>query len=135
MISTSARLAEEVSSEIARQLDTLPTADIASVAWRDHGEIKVVADDQQALIEADALAAEHVEVHTADPSFYLERLRNYGSLFLGPETTVAYGDKTIGTNHILPTAGAARYTGGLWVGKFLNLRPSHISAAVRRPAG
>jgi sulfopropanediol 3-dehydrogenase len=119
LISTSSELADAVRAELERQLATLPTADIASVAWRDHGEIRVLADDEEALRVADELAAEHVEVHTADPGLYLERLRNYGSLFLGPETTVAYGDKTIGTNHILPTAGAARYTGGLWVGKFL----------------
>jgi len=119
LITTSSALAAAVNGEIDRQLRDLPTADIAAVAWRDHGTIEVVADDEAALRSAERAAAEHVEVHTAAPRFYLERLRNYGSLFLGPETTVAYGDKTIGTNHILPTAGAARYTGGLWVGKFL----------------
>jgi sulfopropanediol 3-dehydrogenase len=119
LITTSSALAAAVNAEIDRQLRELPTADIAGVAWRDHGTIEVVADDEAALRSAEHAAAEHVEVHTAAPGFYLERLRNYGSLFLGPETTVAYGDKTIGTNHILPTAGAARYTGGLWVGKFL----------------
>ena len=119
LITTSSALAAAVNGEIDRQLRDLPTADIAAVAWRDHGTSEVVADDEAALRSAERAAAEHVEVHTAAPRFYLERLRNYGSLFLGPETTVAYGDKTIGTNHILPTAGAARYTGGLWVGKFL----------------
>jgi sulfopropanediol 3-dehydrogenase len=74
---------------------------------------------EQAVTEADELAFEHVEIHTREPRFFLDRMRNYGTLFLGENTTVAYGDKTIGTNHILPTAGAARYTGGLWVGKFL----------------
>jgi sulfopropanediol 3-dehydrogenase len=119
LISLSERLSQAVGEEVERQLQTLPTADVASVAWRDHGRIINVADSAEALRVADELAAEHVEVQTEDPDLYLERLRNYGSLFLGPETTVAYGDKTIGTNHILPTAGAARYTGGLWVGKFL----------------
>jgi sulfopropanediol 3-dehydrogenase len=119
LISTSAELSAAVSEQIDEQMRVLPTADVASVSWRDHGAIITVASDEEALRAAEDLAAEHVEVQTADPDWYLERLRNYGSLFLGPETTVAYGDKTIGTNHILPTAGAARYTGGLWVGKFL----------------
>ncbi|MDQ6637977.1 MAG: histidinol dehydrogenase [Candidatus Dormibacteraeota bacterium] len=119
LLTTSEKLAEAVTGEVERQLTDLPTADVASVAWRDRGEIRVVAGREEAAREADELAFEHVEVHTKDPRWYLHRLRNYGSLFLGPETTVAYGDKTIGTNHILPTAGAARYTGGLWVGKFL----------------
>jgi sulfopropanediol 3-dehydrogenase len=119
LVTTSAKLAAEAELEVARQLESLPTRDVAGAAWRDHGEIRVVADDEEALSEADALAFEHVEVQTRDPGWYLERLRNYGSLFLGETTTVAYGDKTIGTNHILPTARAARYTGGLWVGKYL----------------
>ena len=119
LVTTSPQLARDVEREIARQLETLPTADIASAAWRDCGEIRVVADDEDALAETDALAFEHVEVHTGDPDWYLARLRNYGSLFLGETTTVAYGDKTTGTNHILPTGRAARYSGGLWVGKYL----------------
>ena len=119
LVTTSMQLAREVEREISRQLDSLPTADVASAAWHERGEIRVVADDAEALREADALAFEHVEVHTRDPDWYLARLRNYGSLFLGETTTVAYGDKTIGTNHILPTGRAARYTGGLWVGKYL----------------
>jgi sulfopropanediol 3-dehydrogenase len=119
LVTTSRRLARDVEREIARQLENLPTADVAAAAWRECGEIRVVADDDEALGEADALAFEHVEVHTRDPDWYLARLRNYGSLFLGETTTVAYGDKTIGTNHILPTGRAARYTGGLWVGKYL----------------
>lgn len=119
LITTSTRLAEQVEAEVARQLAILPTADIAGVAWADHGRVMVVADDDEACRAADEIAFEHVEVQTADPSWYLERLRNYGSLFLGAETTVAFGDKGIGTNHILPTARSARYTGGLWVGKFL----------------
>ena len=119
LVTTSPQLARDVEREIARQLGTLPTADVASAAWRDRGEIRVVADDDEALGETDALAFEHVEVHTRDPDWYLARLRNYGSLFLGDTTTVAYGDKTTGTNHILPTGRTARYTGGLWVGKYL----------------
>ena len=97
----------------------LPTADVAGVAWRDYGEIILVDSIDEAVAEADRVAAEHVEVLTRDPRYFLERMRNYGALFLGPETNVAYGDKVIGTNHTLPTMGAARYTGGLWVGKFL----------------
>ncbi|MBV9681459.1 MAG: histidinol dehydrogenase [Solirubrobacterales bacterium] len=119
LISLSEPLSQAVGEEVERLLQTLPTADVASVAWRDHGRIITVADSAEALRVADELAAEHVEVQTEDTGLYLEQLHNYGSLFLGPETTVAYGDKTIGTNHILPTARAARYTGGLWVGKFL----------------
>ena len=119
LLTTSWKLAGDVEREIASQLESLPAADVASVAWRDYGEIRVVGDDEEARREADDLAFEHVEVHTHDPDWYLARLRNYGSLFLGETTTVAYGDKTIGTNHILPTGRAARYTGGLWVGKYL----------------
>jgi sulfopropanediol 3-dehydrogenase len=120
LITTSAQLAEAVESEIERQLDAgLATAETARQALRDHGATYVVATPEEAVARADELAYEHVEVLTAEPRWYLERLRNYGALFLGEGTTVAYGDKTIGTNHILPTAGAARYTGGLWVGKFM----------------
>jgi sulfopropanediol 3-dehydrogenase len=104
---------------ISRQIDELPTRAIAAHAWDDYGEVIVCDSDQEAVREADRLAAEHVEVHTNHPDWYLENLTNYGSLFLGNHTTVPYGDKGIGTNHVLPTAGAARYTGGLWVGKFL----------------
>ena len=98
---------------------TLPTADVAGVAWRDYGEVILCADDDEMVAEADRIAAEHVEVLTREPRRWLDRLKNYGALFLGPETNVSYGDKVIGTNHTLPTKGAARYTGGLWVGKFL----------------
>ena len=119
LVTTSQRLADDVTREVTRQLAGLPTADVAAAAWRDHGEIRVVADDDEALRAVDELAFEHVEVHTRDPERFLAGLRNYGSLFLGETTTVAYGDKTIGTNHILPTGRAARYTGGLWVGKYL----------------
>ena len=119
LITTSAALAQATLAEVARQLTVLPTADIASVSWRDYGQIILVESDAEAVVEADRLAFEHVEVLTARPRYFLERLTNYGALFLGKETNVAYGDKVIGTNHTLPTRGAARYTGGLWVGKFL----------------
>jgi sulfopropanediol 3-dehydrogenase len=119
LVTTSRALGEETLRQVAVQLESLSTADIAARAWEDFGEIVVVASDEEALELADAYAYEHVEIHTADPRWYLDRMRNYGALFLGEATTVAYGDKTIGTNHILPTRGAARYTGGLWVGKFL----------------
>jgi sulfopropanediol 3-dehydrogenase len=119
LVTTSRTLAQETLRQIAVQLESLPTAEIAARAWEDYGEVIVVASDDEALAAADAYAFEHVEIQTADPRWYLERMSNYGALFLGEATTVAYGDKTIGTNHILPTGGAARYTGGLWVGKFL----------------
>jgi sulfopropanediol 3-dehydrogenase len=119
LVTTSTELGGAVEQELKRQLENLPTADVAAAAWRERGEIRVVADDDEAVGILDELAFEHVEVHTRDPDWFLGRLRNYGSLFLGETTTVAYGDKTIGTNHILPTGRAARYTGGLWVGKYL----------------
>jgi sulfopropanediol 3-dehydrogenase len=119
LITTSRTLAQALPAEIERQLKVLPTADVAGVAWRDYGEIIVVDNDEEAVREADRVAAEHVEVLTRNPRWYLERMKNYGALFLGPETNVSYGDKVIGTNHTLPTRGAARYTGGLWVGKFM----------------
>jgi sulfopropanediol 3-dehydrogenase len=119
LITTSRALAEALPAEIERQLKVLPTADVAGVAWRDYGEIIVVENREEAVREADRVAAEHVEVLASDPRWFLERMKNYGALFLGPETNVSYGDKVIGTNHTLPTRGAARYTGGLWVGKFM----------------
>ncbi|QRG67166.1 histidinol dehydrogenase [Brevibacillus choshinensis] len=119
LITTSEELAHETIKEIERQLEVLPTADVARVSWRDYGVIILVEDEQEALVEANRLAFEHVEILTKDPDFFLNNMTNYGCLFLGPETNVAYGDKVIGTNHTLPTKGAARYTGGLWVGKFL----------------
>jgi len=118
-ITTSQQIADALPAEIERQLEVLPTADVAGVAWRDYGEIILVDSLDEAVQEADRVAAEHVEILTRNPRFFLERMRNYGALFLGPETNVSYGDKVIGTNHTLPTLGAARYTGGLWVGKFL----------------
>ncbi|PIC73732.1 histidinol dehydrogenase [Sporosarcina sp. P17b] len=119
LITTSEELAHETIKEIARQLETLPTADVASVSWEDYGQILVVDSIEEARVEADRLAFEHVEILTENPDYFLENMTNYGCLFLGPETNVAYGDKVIGTNHTLPTKGAARYTGGLWVGKFI----------------
>jgi sulfopropanediol 3-dehydrogenase len=119
LITTSEKLARSLPAEIERQLRVLPTSEIASVSWRDYGQIILVADLDEAVREADRLAYEHVEILTRNPRYFLERMRNYGSLFLGPETNVAYGDKVIGTNHTLPTRRAARYTGGLWVGKFM----------------
>jgi sulfopropanediol 3-dehydrogenase len=119
LITTSEKLAEETLIEIENQLQTLPTADVARVSWDDYGQILLVDSIEEACVEADRLAFEHVEILTEDPNYFLENMTNYGCLFLGPETNVAYGDKVIGTNHTLPTKGAARYTGGLWVGKFI----------------
>jgi sulfopropanediol 3-dehydrogenase len=115
----SEHFARKCEAEIERQLQQLPTRDIAELSWRGNGRIYVADDREEAAAIADDYAPEHIEIHTDDPDYYLQNLRNYGSLFLGPETTVAYGDKCIGTNHILPTSRSARYTGGLWVGKFL----------------
>jgi sulfopropanediol 3-dehydrogenase len=119
LITTSRELAQAIPAEIDRQLKVLPTAEVAGAAWCDYGEIILVDSDEEAVIEADKQAAEHVEILTRDPRWFLDRMTNYGSMFMGPETNVSYGDKVIGTNHTLPTKGAARYTGGLWVGKFL----------------
>ena len=119
LLTTSGRIASQIEAEIARQLETLPTADIARVSWRDHGQVILCDTDEEMLAEANRIASEHVQVMTKNPRWFLEHMQNYGALFLGPRTNVAFGDKVIGTNHTLPTKGAARYTGGLWVGKFL----------------
>jgi sulfopropanediol 3-dehydrogenase len=119
LITTSRAIAEETLREIERQLKILPTADAAGQSWNELGEVILVADDLEMLKVSDQIASEHLEVQTRDPRWYLERLTNYGSLFLGHNATVVYGDKGIGTNHVLPTIRAARYTGGLWVGKFI----------------
>ncbi|CAM3488908.1 histidinol dehydrogenase [Aeromicrobium ponti] len=119
LITTSEQLAKDTLAEIKRQLKVLPTGDVARVAWEDNGIIILVDSLEEAVAEADKLAYEHVEILTEDPQYFLDNMTNFGALFLGPETNVAYGDKVIGTNHTLPTKGAARYTGGLWVGKFI----------------
>jgi sulfopropanediol 3-dehydrogenase len=119
LLTTSEKLARETMTEVERLLPSLPTAEFASVSWRDYGEVIVCDSDEEMVREADRIASEHVQVMTRDPQYFLKNMHNYGSLFLGPRTNVAYGDKVIGTNHTLPTGRAARYTGGLWVGKFI----------------
>jgi sulfopropanediol 3-dehydrogenase len=119
LITNSEKLARATMAEVERLLAIMPTADAAGKAWADFGEVILCADEDEMVREADRVASEHVQVMTRDPDYFLARMRNYGSLFLGPRTNVAYGDKVIGTNHTLPTKKAARYTGGLWVGKFL----------------
>lgn len=119
LLTNSEKLARDTMREVERQLLTLETAEVAGVAWRECGTV-IVCDTIDEMVEvADGIASEHVQVMTRDPQYFLENMRNYGALFLGPETNVSYGDKVIGTNHTLPTRLAARYTGGLWVGKFL----------------
>jgi sulfopropanediol 3-dehydrogenase len=119
LITNSEKLARDTMQEIERLLKILPSADLAGQSWKDYGEIIVCDSPEEMLVEADKLASEHVQVMTEDPDYFLNNMTNYGSLFLGPRTNVAYGDKVIGTNHTLPTKKAARYTGGLWVGKFI----------------
>jgi sulfopropanediol 3-dehydrogenase len=115
----SEKFARETLREVEKQLAVLPTRDIAQQSWNLHGKLYVAESVDEAIALSDDYAPEHLELHVTDPDFYFQRLRNYGSLFIGEETTVAYGDKSIGTNHILPTSRSARYTGGVWVGKFL----------------
>ena len=119
LLTTSEKLARETMAEIERLLQILPTADIARRAWESFGEVIVAEDDEEMLAIANDLAFEHVQVMTKDPDYFLKHMRNFGALFLGPRTNVSFGDKVIGTNHTLPTKKAARYTGGLWVGKFI----------------
>ena len=119
LLTTSERLARDTMAEVERLLQILPTAAIARQAWDTHGAVVVAGDDAEMVAVADRIASEHVQVMTRDPDYFLANMTNYGALFLGPRTNVAYGDKAIGTNHTLPTRRAARYTGGLWVGKFL----------------
>jgi sulfopropanediol 3-dehydrogenase len=119
LLTNSEKLARDTMNEVERLLKILPTADAAGLAWKDYGEVIVCDDEAEMVREADRIASEHVQVMTRDPDYFLDNMKNYGSLFLGSRTNVAYGDKVIGTNHTLPTKKAARYTGGLWVGKFL----------------
>lgn len=119
LLTNSEKLARDTMAEIERLLTILPTAAVAAQAWRDYGEVIVCDSIDEMVAEADRIASEHVQVMTRDPDLFLARMTNYGALFLGPRTNVSYGDKVIGTNHTLPTRGAARYTGGLWVGKFM----------------
>jgi histidinol dehydrogenase/sulfopropanediol 3-dehydrogenase len=121
LITTDRRLAEETVKEVARQLESLSTAATAGESWSNYGEV-VLCDDEVAMIRySDHIAAEHLEVHTADPRAFAAKLRNYGSLFIGPNASVVYSDKCVGTNHTLPTLGAGRYTGGLWVGSYVKI--------------
>jgi sulfopropanediol 3-dehydrogenase len=119
LLTNSEKLAKDTMQEVERQLKILSTGEIAGQAWRDHGEVIVCDTHQEMLQVANELAFEHVQVMTKNTDFYKENMQNFGALFLGPETNVSYGDKCIGTNHTLPTKKAARYTGGLWVGKFI----------------
>jgi len=119
LLTNSRKLAEDTIAEVQRLLTILPTASVAAKAWEEYGEVIVCETLDEMVAEADRIASEHVQVMTSDPDYFLNNMTNYGALFLGPRTNVAYGDKVIGTNHTLPTLKAARYTGGLWVGKFL----------------
>ena len=123
LITTSRQLAEDVMAQMDRHINALPeiAKNAASMAWRDYGEVILCNSDDEVASISDEYAAEHLEVHTAKDAWYKNRLKNYGSLFVGEETTVTYGDKCSGTNHILPTKGAAHYTGGLSVHKFLKI--------------
>ena len=119
LLTNSEKLAQDTMAEVERQLTILPTADVARVAWDEYGQV-IVCDSYEEMVEvADDIASEHVQVMTKDPDYFLNNMTNYGALFLGEKTNVSYGDKVIGTNHTLPTKKAARYTGGLWVGKFI----------------
>mgnify|MGYP001254915385 FL=1 len=119
LLTNSNELAVDTLKQVERQLEIMPTAEVAGRAWADFGSVLVCETLEEMVIEADQLAYEHVQIMTKDPDYIAEKMTNYGALFLGARTNVSYGDKVIGTNHTLPTAGAARYTGGLWVGKFM----------------
>jgi sulfopropanediol 3-dehydrogenase len=119
LISLSEELALATIEEVEKHLKVMPTADLARISWDTYGQVIVVDSYKEAVVEADKIASEHVEILTKNPRYFLDHMHSYGALFLGPETNVAYGDKVIGTNHTLPTKGAGRYTGGLWVGKFI----------------
>jgi len=119
LVTTSEALGQAVIEHVERILPGMPTKDYAEPAWRDFGQVLVVDDLNEAYRVADGFAAEHVQVLTREPRAALDAMHDYGALFLGEQTCVSYGDKVIGTNHVLPTLGAARYTGGLWVGKYL----------------
>ncbi len=119
LLTTSEALARDTMAEIERQLEVLPTAEIARESWANYGAVILCDSEAEMLVEADRLAFEHVQVMTQNPDYFLDNRTNYGALFLGPRTNVSYGDKVIGTNHTLPTKRAGRYTGGLWVGKFI----------------
>ena len=119
LLTTSEKLARETMAEVERLLTILPTAAIARKAWEDYGEVIICDSEDEMVAEADRIASEHVQVMTRDPDYFLQHMTNYGALFLGPRTNVSFGDKVIGTNHTLPTKKSARYTGGLWVGKFM----------------
>jgi sulfopropanediol 3-dehydrogenase len=119
LLTNSEKLARETMAEVEKQLKTLSTAAIAGQAWKDYGQVIVCDSYDEMVQEADRIASEHVQVMTRDPDEFLRRMTNYGALFLGHRTNVAYGDKVIGTNHTLPTTRSARFTGGLWVGKFI----------------
>ncbi|MEL7547918.1 MAG: histidinol dehydrogenase [Pseudomonadota bacterium] len=119
LLTNSESLARRTMEAVDRQLEWLPTADVAGEAWREYGQV-IVCESYEEMVEvADEIASEHVQVMTKDPDYFLDNMTNYGALFLGQETNVSFGDKVIGTNHTLPTMKAARYTGGLWVGKFI----------------
>jgi sulfopropanediol 3-dehydrogenase len=119
LLTNSERLARDTMREIERQLTILPTAAIAGKAWADYGQVIVAEDEAEMVRVADEIASEHVQVMTREPEYFLQNMTNYGALFLGPRTNVSFGDKVIGTNHTLPTRRNARFTGGLWVGKFI----------------
>jgi sulfopropanediol 3-dehydrogenase len=119
LLTTSRSLAEDTLREVERQLEILPTAEIARQSWASYGAVILCESEAEMVVEADRLAFEHVQVMTKNPDYFLDNMTNYGALFLGPRTNVSFGDKVIGTNHTLPTKKAGRYTGGLWVGKFI----------------